>query len=873
MADEATHVRKSKTLFLRNLPYSTTNEKLEEIFGDIGPLKTCFVVKPKGAEKCRGFGYVAYSMLEDAEKAKDSVKSLDGRKIMITFAERKKENRMRMGTDRKVPPVKKEVKEEAEEEKSSDDEESDREEKDKEGKPSEVDKQQMKYLWSKTLLVSGWKDGTSLEDVQKYITKNNVKNIGKLEFPMRNCEQATAMMRFKSIRDTNAGQRKLESKPGKGNMLTVRCQKDSFNVVSQRALKQCRLIVRNLSFKCTEDKLHEYFAKFGEVTEVKIPLKPDGKMLGFGFVQFEQIEDADRAVKGMNMKPILGRPVAVDWTLPKDKFVASQTSKGEAEPRTQVSKSQTASRTLDRKPQIKKESVINDDDEQDTLSDEGSFSTENEGSDNMEEEEDSEDKEEEDESESESDDEGFADEDDKDEDDSSDEEEMDDDSIQENRKKKNKKKGGIQRKNDVEEGRTLFIRNVTFETVEETLVEELEEFGPINYCRLVMDPHTEHSRGMAFVQFKTVEAAKKCMEKANDESRDGGITVEGRKLFIALAVSRDKAKEFKQAEKKKEEDKRNLHLAREGMIRPGTQAAEGLSKEDLQKRIKVENMKREKLKSPSIFISTTRLCVRNLPLQYTDKELKTLFLQVAGDKKAVINESRIMVDLDRVNGQGKAKSRGYGFVNFTDHKHALQALREANNNPNLFEEKRRLIVEFSLENKTALQAKEKKLERHKARQAQLEQKRETAATNTDVKEEKPKGRPKKDKTSTSKDKLTDKFIGKIEHEEGSEDKKLPKGLPSHWGAKVRHKPRQSKIELEKKQKKKAKKLRQKQQRGEAVISQPISNKRQHAEPSAQAPPLKKKKHSSKEKRDDFDKLVNRYKQKFTAGNTSKWFES
>jgi len=42
----------SKTLFVRNLPYSATNEQLEELFSDIGPIKRCFVVKNKGGHRC-----------------------------------------------------------------------------------------------------------------------------------------------------------------------------------------------------------------------------------------------------------------------------------------------------------------------------------------------------------------------------------------------------------------------------------------------------------------------------------------------------------------------------------------------------------------------------------------------------------------------------------------------------------------------------------------------------------------------------------------------------------------------------------------------------------------------------------------------------
>ena len=47
-----------------------------------------------------------------------------------------------------------------------------------------------------------------------------------------------------------------------------------------------------------------------------------------------------------------------------------------------------------------------------------------------------------------------------------------------------------------------------------------------------------------------------------------------------------------------------------------------------------------------------------------------------------------MRDLTNVNANGKAKSRGYAFVNFKEHKHALAALRNTNNNPDLFGEKK-----------------------------------------------------------------------------------------------------------------------------------------------------------------------------------------
>merc|ERR1719234_1497106 len=88
----------------------------------------------------------------------------------------------------------------------------------------------------------------------------------------------------------------------------------------KRAAKKSRLIVRNLSFWCDESELATAFEKYGVITEVKIPLQPDGRKRGFGFVQFSNVFEAGKALEVMNMAEIKGRKVAVDWALPREKF-------------------------------------------------------------------------------------------------------------------------------------------------------------------------------------------------------------------------------------------------------------------------------------------------------------------------------------------------------------------------------------------------------------------------------------------------------------------------------------------------------------------------------------------------------------------------
>ena len=50
------------SVFVRNLPFGVTQEELEQVFGDIGPVKKIDVIKDKGKRKSelltRGFAFV-----------------------------------------------------------------------------------------------------------------------------------------------------------------------------------------------------------------------------------------------------------------------------------------------------------------------------------------------------------------------------------------------------------------------------------------------------------------------------------------------------------------------------------------------------------------------------------------------------------------------------------------------------------------------------------------------------------------------------------------------------------------------------------------------------------------------------------------------
>lgn len=71
---------------------------------------------------------------------------------------------------------------------------------------------------------------------------------------------------------------------------------------------------------------------------------------------------------------------------------------------------------------------------------------------------------------------------------------------------------------DAREGKTIFIRNLPFDASKEEVSGLFEEFGEVDYCKIVMDGVTEHSRGSAFLKFKEKEDAARCLEKYGEEN-------------------------------------------------------------------------------------------------------------------------------------------------------------------------------------------------------------------------------------------------------------------------------------------------------------------------------------------------------------------
>jgi cold-inducible RNA-binding protein len=80
-----------------------------------------------------------------------------------------------------------------------------------------------------------------------------------------------------------------------------------------------KLFVGNLSFNLTENDLQDAFAQFGTVTEVNVMMdRATNRPRGFGFVSMSTKEEADKAIQGLNGKPLDGRALTVNEARPRE---------------------------------------------------------------------------------------------------------------------------------------------------------------------------------------------------------------------------------------------------------------------------------------------------------------------------------------------------------------------------------------------------------------------------------------------------------------------------------------------------------------------------------------------------------------------------
>ncbi|MCK4303677.1 MAG: RNA-binding protein [Candidatus Eisenbacteria sp.] len=79
------------------------------------------------------------------------------------------------------------------------------------------------------------------------------------------------------------------------------------------------LYVGNLPFDVSEDELRDLFGAQGEVVSAKVITdRETGRPRGFGFVEMEQAEDAQKAIQSLDGQDFKGRNLKVNLAKPRE---------------------------------------------------------------------------------------------------------------------------------------------------------------------------------------------------------------------------------------------------------------------------------------------------------------------------------------------------------------------------------------------------------------------------------------------------------------------------------------------------------------------------------------------------------------------------
>lgn len=140
-------------------------------------------------------------------------------------------------------------------------------------------------------------------DIQYMQIDSNMKS-----YDIFNARKQKATIIFKTHEKAAEARHNLNMKKLKGKALNIMwLEKDN----SVRYNNKANLFVKGISRQAQPREIYELFAKFGEIISCKICENEDGDLLGYGYINFYNLESAEEAIANLNKKKFLDSELEV----------------------------------------------------------------------------------------------------------------------------------------------------------------------------------------------------------------------------------------------------------------------------------------------------------------------------------------------------------------------------------------------------------------------------------------------------------------------------------------------------------------------------------------------------------------------------------
>jgi polyadenylate-binding protein len=251
----------SASLYVGELAPDVTEANLFEIFNQIGPVASIRVCRDAITRRSLGYAYVNFHTLQDAERALDAMNnaSVKGKPCRIMWSQRDPSLR-------------------------------------KSGKGNIFIKNLDKTIDTKALYETFQQFGQILSCKIELDENNQSKGYGYIQFVNGDAaDKASAKVNGMML----AGKKVFV-----GPFVSRKER-----IAQNSSKKYTNIYINNLDESIVDDKLKELFAPYGEIKSCVVMKGDDGKSKGFGFINFDTPEQAEKAVNEMNGKEIGGKAI------------------------------------------------------------------------------------------------------------------------------------------------------------------------------------------------------------------------------------------------------------------------------------------------------------------------------------------------------------------------------------------------------------------------------------------------------------------------------------------------------------------------------------------------------------------------------------